>query len=129
MHRLLTGNVVERIDNSDEEFDGISGVYHTVGIMNTHEHITLLGRLQRNNLITTDAPLTVRQGAGQGGIDAHRRLAQVEHDKVVACAVHLSKWLPRCRHHRPHIGNFTAKVQGEDQTLGLDITIYPLAIC
>ena len=42
MHRLLTGNVVERIDNSDEEFDGISGVYHTVGIMITHDAGTLL---------------------------------------------------------------------------------------
>lgn len=42
MHRLLTGNVVERIENTDEEFDGISGVYHTVGIMNTHDAGTLL---------------------------------------------------------------------------------------
>lgn len=42
MHELLVGNTSVVVDNLDSAFDGVKGVYHTIGIMKTHTNGTLL---------------------------------------------------------------------------------------
>ena len=63
----------------------------TIGIPDAHEHIGEIRWLERDHLIAADAPTAVGDGRNLRGLKRKRLLACVQHDEVVAEAVHLAE--------------------------------------
>ena len=81
----------------DQGGDATRGVAAGLGlgpvrVVDAHEHVGAGGRrLEDDELVAADAEMAVRHGGRAGGRDRQRGGARIQHDEVVAEAVHLAE--------------------------------------